>query len=381
VVDLLLCDRHWSEIRDQAFPNRCPECGDVTETLEELVTTSMPIGADATTTLETAKPRRPPTRVPLTGAFAATSDGDVALRACAPAAEFGSSCAEAERHWIQTREHEAVARCEQEYGSRTRELHAGLASARRAGDGERARDLAVELRQVESDRRDAEWRWQEQLRRDRQAWALWRQTQDGRAFISWADTTFDLVAWIGGVEAAWEEAWAEALAEIPAVERQAHRARRWIPRTRGQRRGKTLRDVGTGVAAAGLLLGLIVSPFWDAAAAVGVGLTAYGLAAGHDGDWTARNKAEGRRQSESRAERFGFDPLAEPDRRPPSWAAGREPGEVIDYASALLDSIVSGFTEHPAPEDLPQAVAPRPADPAQFRVRPLQNVLRDAAGD
>lgn len=223
----------------------------------------------------------------------------------------------------------------------------------------------LRIQQEEQERSRAE-----EAKRDRQAFAMWRQTPDGQAFVEWYGPAKSLVDEIYGNDKAWRE-------EVDAVKQEWRSARRdkvaFATHDPGPEHAKTAKSlfIGAGVCAliwmiclAAGVIGLINGLFiLGALAFAGAGVWRTVTS-----DMPQRRAALHELTTQGRAE-LCFDPMS--DTEIPSWGVG----DPTSYANRIERFYLSAVTEHPAAVALPQLTGYAFVDPSTLTSGRLRNFL------
>lgn len=375
-IDYLLCDQHWAILRDQRFPAECPRCGDLAATLDDIVTTVMPLGdyesselspdtaqypapANATATLlrtDTDLPNALRAVTQVTTHYAkADSDAPEASATDSSAAELIPDydyVTMAEEIWLYRREQQRLDVDYEQYGRHIDDLSSQLREATAINDAPAAQYLDAQLAHWHQQRQLAQDYAHDSLKHDRQAFAIWRQTSDGQFFTDWVTRAFTITTWIADVDERWHQRWQELLDDtITAEERAAYDTGIWIPRTRRHTVLRYLRDTAVVTTLVGLVVAALLGPAWLALAAAGAVAAGYSIYSARDTAWESLNRAAARQSRAQRVERFGFDPLDEPDRPAPRWSVEPNP---IGYVVTLQTAATTAFESHPRPDALPE---------------------------
>lgn len=373
-VDYLLCDQHWAILRDQRFPAECPRCGDLATTLDDIVTTVMPLGdyerselspdtaqypapANATATLLRTDTDLPNALRAVTHLTTPHAKADLDEPQAAPAASTVEPATDydymtmAEDIWLYRREQQRLDVDYEQYGRHIDDLSSQLREATTTNDAPTAQNLDAQLAHWHQQRQLAQDYAHDSLKHDRQAFAIWRQTSDGQFFTDWVTRAYTITTWIADIDERWHQHWQEILDTITAEERTAHATGIWVPRTRRHTLLRYLRDAAVVIALAGLVLTALLGPVWLALAVAGAVAAGYSIYSARDTTWETLNRAAARHSREQRVERFGFDPLDEPDRSAPRWSIEPNP---IGYVVTLQTAATTGFETHPRPDALPE---------------------------
>lgn len=374
-VDYLLCDRHWTLLRDQQLPGMCPRCGATADSLDMIVTHVIPIGDyDAvslcpsgdpvdTTRLSELQVLPPAIRRPICAPTPVAPESTIGAspqEADATAVPDGESdnlavtivddCDYedmAEREWRRRREEAIAADDVRNYCRPMQQLSEQLDATT---DPTSIHQIATQIHVLDHNRNTAAYQAREALKHDQHAYALWRQTGDGQYFIEWMQRAFTVATWILDREDEWVGIWQSMLDSIPAPEVQAHATGNWIARPLRYRAARYVLAGGLATCLTGAIAGLFV-PLMFIVAAVGGAAAGCALIMMREDGWTAENEAVAERARRRRIGRFGFDPLDEPDRAAPSWTTHPN---ARHYASELQAWALVGFEDHPRPEDLPE---------------------------
>ncbi|MFJ4166874.1 hypothetical protein ACIPY5_15085 [Microbacterium sp. NPDC089698] len=235
--------------------------------------------------------------------------------------------------------------------------------------------------------------------------AMWRQTPDGQAFNNWTVNALQLVDEYdrntSDFDAAWSAARERAQEAITASERQQHERDVYVP-GRPPMTGHhdtTLYLAGTALIAVAVVILVIMgigalfnggTPWFGlewVLVPFGLGLTLLVcgkvVAARHPEwadesratmraleDWKKANAHARTASAESRLERFGFDPLAEPDRSPAPWTTDPHPGPW------MYGFVHAAMTALPAAHELPPLPHATVRDPDTEPVPELRDELR-----
>lgn len=360
-VDYLLCEQHWTMLRDQPLPGTCPHCGSVADTLDAIVHTAMPLGVD----LDDILTRRDPVTEPV-------SAGRMSAHATLPNAirlsEVTVGDEPAPTAWP-VDNYDYVAMIEQAWGGRRQraindahakasahiaDVVAQRATANAAHDATTTAQLDTTIATMTYQRDHTVRAATDALKHDKHAFAMWRQTDDGRYYVDWVQRTCTMTTWIFQTDAEWYEAWDRAVATISDDERAAHARKQWITRPRRHHIMRWARDIAVAVALIGVVAAIAISPLWWALAAAATTAAGYAVVTGRDTDWATANDTAGRTAHKARVARFGFDPLDEPDRHPPRWATTH----ATVYAADMQQIALAAFEAPPTPQSLPEPVWP-----------------------
>lgn len=400
-VDYLLCADHWALLRDQDLPAQCDHCGDLAVSLDDIVTTVMALDDRDARELspDTAEHHAPHNalatlarRGAVLNALRAlpSTGGDPGVPAPDTASELDvddlvepddSAVVEpedsdidwvdmAEGIWIEQREKQIANDDYENYGQHIDTLASQLRDAQQAGDAAAANRIATQLATWHHHRSIAEHHARERLTRDQHDFAQWRQTDDGRYFTDWIARAFPITDWTAKADEEWNSRWRQLLDGIPSAERLAHITGVWIPRTRRHAVLRCIRDAGVTASLTGLVLGVVLAPVWFVLAVAGAAAAGYSWWAARDHEWAATNASAADTARRRRVEKYGFDPLAEPQRPAPPWSTHPRP---FEYAVTLQTTAFAGFETHPRPEALPDPRYPElaPVESVPAAMRPL----------
>lgn len=273
-----------------------------------------------------------------------------------------------------------------------------IAAATRANNGLLAQQLSVQVEQLKLQKQEAERRAQEEAKRDRQAFAIWRQTPDGQAFVQWYAQMNALDEYVRTNDESWR-------AEVNTVKAQWRRdfAPPVAPRLADPDDIPTARDYGAapaalfGSAAVLFVVYLIVLGAGVTGAAIAVilllilGCIGGGIATKVDQRRSQREAQQAHTRwlstpltPEQQAERhaydvahaaykqkalddLGFDPLS--DYVPP-WTTFNDP---FGYIARLHQFATDAFVSHPAESSLPELAEIDLVDRDQFRSPELRS--------
>lgn len=279
----------------------------------------------------------------------------------------------AENAWLDQREQQNWDADHANYGQHIDNLNVQLQQARSTNDTSGIQLLTMQITQWTHQRQLAANQAADSLKRDRQAFAVWRQTNDGRHFADWVQRTFTITTWIAEVDQRWNSTWQEALNSISAEERTAYSTGVWTPRPARHTALRYLRDASVIVLLAGVVTGFVLNPAWFAVAAAGAIAAVYSMYSARDASWEQQNNEIARTARNRRSTRFGFDPLDEPNRPAPEWSAEHNP---VGYAVNLQTVALDAFETHPRPETLPEPHYPVLVSTESVCVAELQQLLR-----
>lgn len=408
VIDnFLLCEPHWQILRDQPLPAVCASCGDTAHDVTDIVQSVTPMGAyqrselSPTTAMRAAPPDvmdalmdapwGPPTALrtlhPASVAATALLDLDAEFDGAVDPVHFDEEADRtvsyvddidyldmAENEWLRQREQQMWEADERDYGQAITQLSAQLEHARVRADQPAVQMLTMQLTQWQHRRALAAHQSADALLRDRHAFSLWRQTADGQYFVDWVHRAFTITTWIASADERWCAAWHQLESSITEPERTAYATNLWVPRPRRYHWLRGLRDIAAVLIVTGIVLSVLLNPIWCALAIGAAVACLYAVIAARDTSWEQRNTAVAAHAKRAREQRFGFDPLDDPARKP-SWATMPDP---FGYAADLQEIAVDAFVSHPRPDALPEPVYPTLADPSQVPAD-LRAVLRSLA--
>lgn len=248
-------------------------------------------------------------------------------------------------------------------------LQADIARATRENNRMLAEQLRMQKQQLEEQQNEYERRHREELKRDQQAFAMWRQTEDGKAFVEWFARSKEQTDAIIATEQRWR-------VEVDAVKADWLDARRAEvdeafddPRQRNAERSNML-FIGAGAC----FVAWIVSMGMDVVGLVNAVLImgmlvfcVYGVAARIDQGLAAREASQAELRELGTAE-LGFDPF---DGAGPSWAQG----DAVGYAHDIISYRSAAYTQHPPASALPPLQTVQFVDPQTIRCERLRQLL------
>lgn len=270
-------------------------------------------------------------------------------------------------------------------------LETTLAEAERENRSHDIAELGVQLAQLQelkqlklsqiALRNDEAKRYDADIRR---AYALWRQTPDGKHFQEWLNNAELLHARHSRFLKHWDAKYeAEALEQVSEHDRHAAETDIWVDKP-----PISIRTwIFLTIAGAGILSSIIIQVlynnggtsdsfrdevlFWTMLAGF-VGAIASGVSAFVDRNSRAWRKDNQDTRTASRAYRkgkFGYDPLSEALPPSPFEEGYRE------YLNLLKETAVSRFENHPSPSELPTLRAPRFRATSDIPFEPMAALL------
>ena len=245
-----------------------------------------------------------------------------------------------------------------------------IASAEAANNRVQLERLRTERENLRIQQQEHERSRAEEAKRDRQAFAMWRQTPDGQAFSEWFGPAQALVEEIRSNDAAWRN-------EVDSIKREWRTARQdkvsFATHDPGPENARTAKSLFIGAGVCGVLwiicvaagvVGLINGLFILGA----LGFVGAGVWRTVKTDKPERRVALQELSAEGRAE-LGFDPMSDTDI--PAWGLG----DPTSYADQIEHFYLNAVTEHPAAGQLPRLTGYTFVDPSTLTSERLRNFL------
>lgn len=271
------------------------------------------------------------------------------------------------------------------------DLERTLAEAERENRVHDIADLGVQIAQLKelkelklsqiALRNDAAKRYDADTRR---AYALWRQTPDGKHFQEWLNNAEPLHARYSRFLKHWDAKYeSEVLEQVSEHDRRAAETDIWVDKP-----PISIRTwIFLTIAGAGILSSIIIQVlynngnttdsfrdevlFWTMLAGF-FGAIASGVSAFLDRNsraWRRDNQNTRAASHAYREGKFGYDPLTEAVPPSPFEDGYRE------YLNLLKETAVSGFENHPSPSELPTLRAPRFRATSDIPFEPMAALL------
>lgn len=227
-------------------------------------------------------------------------------------------------------------------------IQADIARATEANNRLRVQQLQLQRQQLEEQQNETNRRRQEELKRDHQAFAMWRQTEDGKAFVDWYVAAKDQADAIAAFDGRWRDEADAVKAEWASARQTEVDAAFDDPRERNAERSNLY-----FIAAGACFLAWVVSLAMDVVGLINglfiLGILVFGVAgirARIDRGRTSRGASQVALREQG-AEELGFDPFSD---EVPAWGLG----DPVRYAHDLIAFYTAAYTQHPPASTLPQ---------------------------
>ncbi|WOC12637.1 hypothetical protein [Gordonia sp. MP11Mi] len=244
-----------------------------------------------------------------------------------------------------------------------------IAAATRANNALLAQQLGVQVEQLKLQKQEAERRAEEEAKRDRQAFAIWRQTPDGQSFTAWYGRAVAVAEEIEANDKHWRGAVEAIKSEWKSTRREQVEFAVFNPDERNAAIAKRL-FTGAGVCVSLWIIFLL-------AGVIGLVnlifiLGALGFAGA--GVWRFFSSDKPQRTATlvslraQGTDELGFDPMSE---EVPPWSTT----DCVAYARQIRLYCQDAYRTHPSASSLPEISQYRFVDPASIKSPALKQLL------